>query len=118
MTINELKEVLSRVSFPGYTFHVVGDFALDNGPTYLQARFFAPCSVAGDIQPQNTRKWHLSKHMTRSEVIQTALKCVLTSVEHEAREQFKYRGHVIFGPHFDVERLVEMRKADLMDPRS
>nr|WP_315206420.1 hypothetical protein [uncultured Albidiferax sp.] len=43
--------------------------------------------------------------MTPSEVVQTALKCVLTSLEHEARENFKYKGAPIFGPHFDVDDL-------------
>ena len=53
--------------------------------------------------------------MTPSELVQTALKCVLTSLEHEAREHFTYRGAAIFGPHFDVEALV--RIADRRDVR-
>ena len=47
----------------------------------------------------------MSHEATRSEVVQTALKCVLTSVEHEARESFTYRGRAIFGPHLDVDVL-------------
>ena len=30
------------------------------------------------------------------------------AVEHEAREQFKYKGAAVFGPHFDIERLVTL----------
>jgi hypothetical protein len=26
-------------------------------------------------------------------------------LEHEAREQFKYRGRAVFGPHMDVDEL-------------
>lgn len=43
--------------------------------------------------------------MTRSEVVQTALKAVLAAVEHEAREFFTYNGRAIFGPHYDVDAL-------------
>jgi hypothetical protein len=57
----------------------------------------------------NGRKWFLSNHMTRSEVVQTAFKAVLTAEEHEAREHFKYRGQSIFDPHYDVDKLVELR---------
>lgn len=100
------RTVLSLVEFPGYTFHLVGDF---KGATYLQASFRAPCNFSGGkAVRQKTRKWQLSAHMTNSELVHTALKCVLTSIEHEAREQFRYRNAAIFGPHFDVERLVEL----------
>lgn len=118
MRADQVREVLALCHFPGYTFAMYGTFAADEGPTYLQARFDAPCTTAGDMQPQSTRKWLLSPHMTRSEIVQTAFKCVLTAVEHEAREGFRYRGQCIFGPHFDVEALVALRKADLLDVRS
>ncbi|SRR5258708_17168739 len=51
------------------------------------------------------RKWRLSENMTRSEIAQTALKAVLTAVEHEAREHFLYKGRAIFGPHHNVDLL-------------
>jgi hypothetical protein len=50
---------------------------------------------------QSTRKWYLSLHATDSEILQTMLKLVLTSEEHEAREQFLVEGRAIFGPHVD-----------------
>ena len=105
MTLERAKAILRLIDFPGYHFQVMGN----SSPMYLQATFHAPCSVAGG-QPirQTTRKWQLSAHMTPSELVQTALKCALTSVEHEAREQFRYRGLAIFGPHFNVDRLAEL----------
>jgi len=51
-------------------------------------------------------KWYLSRHATESEVVLTALKGVLTALEHEAREQFTYRGVALFGPHVDVRALI------------
>jgi glucose dehydrogenase len=106
LTTAKALQVLRLVQYPGYTFKVHGDH---RGITYLQATFKAPCNEAGGVSVrQTTRKWRLSRHMTTSELVQTALKCVLTSLEHEAREQFRYRGAAIFGPHFDVERLVSL----------
>ncbi len=48
------------------------------------------------------RKWHIDRSATRAEVVRTALKAALTWQEHEAREQFTYRGKRIHGPHFDI----------------
>ena len=100
--------ILAFIKFPGYNFRVVGMFD-GRMPTYLQASFMAPCNVdSGEPVQQRTRKWLLSAHMTPSELVQTAFKCVLTSLEHEAREQFRYKGAAIFGPHFHVDRLAEL----------
>lgn len=112
------KDILQKCSFPGYTWRIEGDFTLDSGPTYLQACFNAPDAHTGEVAPQSTRKWLLSQHMTDSELVQTALKCVLTSVEHEAREQFTYRGEAIFGPHLPLDLLVDFRKANRLEVRS
>ena len=115
MNRQQADAILRLVRFPGYTFRVVGLFD-GHIPTYLQASFMAPCAVeGGGLLLQRTRKWQLSSHMIPSELVQTALKCVLTSLEHEAREHYTYRGAAIFGPHFDVEALV--RIADRRDIR-
>lgn len=106
MDTTRAREILKLVHFPGYKFQIIGNFI---SSTHLQAAFYAPCNISGsNASRQTTRKWQLSAHMTPSELVQTALKCVLTSIEHEAREKFRYRGMAIFGPHFDVERLVEL----------
>lgn len=116
MKRDEIQAILDCVKFPGYTFIVVNPgypVAL-----YLQAEFMAPCNHAGGApELQKTRKWQLSEHMTKSEVVQTAFKCVLTSLEHEAREQFTYRHAAIFGPHFDVEDLVYLVRGASVDVR-
>lgn len=49
------------------------------------------------------RKWYVSKFSTKSEIVQTALKAVLHAIEHDAREQFRYRGEAIFSSQFDVD---------------
>jgi hypothetical protein len=54
-------------------------------------------------------RWYLlSRHSTESEVVQTALAACIAMAEHEAREDFHYRGAACFGPHFDVNDLVAL----------
>lgn len=57
----------------------------------------------------------LSPNMTKSELVQTAMKAVLAAEEHEAREHFRYRGKCIFGPHIDVDGLLAV--CDDLDAR-
>lgn len=85
---------------------------MDGDRPYLQVAFRG---AAGAVQ--KGRKWMLSPHMTKSEVVQTAFKAVLTAEEHEAREFFTYKGKAIFGPHFHVDTLVEACEAEF-DVRS
>ena len=114
MTTYETAMHIIDVSFPGYKFCV----HVHDAHTYLQAEFHSPCATTGQLTLQKTRKWQLSEHMTESELVQTAFKCVLTAIEHEAREQFKYQGQAIFGPHFNVNDLVALAAAGSKDVRS
>ncbi len=87
------------------------------GDSYLQVQFNGTDALTGRAARQHGRKWYLSPHMTRSEIVQTALKAVLTAEEHEIRERFKYRGRRIFGPHFDVDALFEICDGQHIDVR-
>lgn len=116
MTKHEMEQVLSLVRYKNWQFHVE-----ERGEhLYMQARFPDPDLVTGVLETQHGRKWILSKHMTRSEVVTTAFKAVLTAEEHEVRERFRYRGRMVFGPHFNVEALYDAAKRlDLRDnPKS
>jgi hypothetical protein len=109
MTRPETEAVLRLITYRDWQFHV-GERS--DGDLYLQVRFLS----SGPEGPlQSGRKWLFSPYMTQSEVVQTALKAVLTAEEHEARERFRYRGAAVFGPHLDVEALVAI--ADREDRR-
>jgi hypothetical protein len=109
MTHAEIEQVLSQIAYKDWQFYL-GEA---RGVLFLQIRFISPDSATREIALQSGRKWLLSPFMTPSEVVQTALKAVLTAVEHEARERFLYRGVAVFGPHIDVESLlVAARKED------
>lgn len=120
MTRDQALMLLSNVRFRDWSFHIAGDFS-SSAPTYLQARFLeidADGSDSVELHEQHTRKWLLSAHMTPSELVQTAFKCVMTAIEHEVREQFTYRQARVFGPHFDVECLVDLARDRAPDVRA
>lgn len=58
------------------------------------------------------RKWFVERTATRSEVVRTAFKAVVTWQEHEARDHFTYRGQRIFGPHVEVDDLLNFKLHD------
>ncbi len=98
-------EVLATVKYKDLIFFTKSV----NGRTYLQLRCpDGVCVTTGEEYAWRSRKWYLSPFMTRSEIVQTAFKAVMTAVEHEVRENFKYKDELIFGPHFDVDRLHEL----------
>src|SRR5689334_13519276 len=113
MTIDEMKEIVAMIEYEGYVFDVLEK----NGVPYLRARYLEPDVITKKLEWQHTRKWQLSEHMVKSEIVQTALKCLLTSAEHRVREHFLYRGERVFGPHYDVEALVELCRARRLDYR-
>lgn len=65
--------------------------------------------VVGDSREEwKGRKWLISFHSTESEVILTALKAVLTFLEHEVRESFLYKNLALFHPHPNLDDLLEI----------
>ena len=49
------------------------------------------------------RKWHIDRQASAGDIVRTAFKAVVTWQEHEARENFTYRGARLFSPHFEVD---------------
>lgn len=111
LTQSDMRAILDRCTFPDIYF-MLGSSRADH--FYLQVECDGRCNITGKAINWRGRKWQLSVHMTPSEVVQTAFKAVLTAMEHETRENFKYRDVSIFDPHYDVERLVALRN----DPSS
>ena len=86
-----------------------------NGVMLLSAVYEEPDIDCPDGPPQiqRTRKWFISEDATASEIVQTALKCVLTSAEHRVRESFTYGGKRCYGPHFHVNALAAIAESAL-----
>ena len=113
LDLASIMETLGRCRYSGLRFLL----SLDGGRPVLQVESDGQCARTGEPLTWRGRKWFLSFHMTRSEVVQTAFKAVLTALEHEARESFLYRDQPIFGPHFDVEKLVALCDSGATDTR-
>jgi len=114
MTTEEMQAIVDECYYPGFTFSVIAD---KRGAIYLQGAYIQPDIITNLPEAQKTRRWFLTPAMVKSEIVQTVFKCVITSVEHQAREHFKYRGERIFGPHYDVDALVDICKAKRLDYR-
>lgn len=105
MSAAEMAVVVLACNSPGYQFAVKID---GRGALYLQGTYEEADTLTGKMETQRTRRWFLSPEMTKSEIVQTVFKCVLTSMEHRTREHFTYRLKAVFGPHFNVEHLWEL----------
>jgi len=114
MTFYEINQTLKQISYPEYQFEMItkGDWVW-----FLRASYLEKDIHTGKLTVQKTRKWYISPYATKSEVVQTALKCILTSMEHRVREHFSYRGERIFGPHFSCDELADFCKNAKLDER-
>jgi hypothetical protein len=103
--VNRAQDLVSNIQFFNYKFVVHA-----HSPETIQlfAEYEEPDTYTLVPELQRTRRWNLTPQMTDSEIVQTAFKLCLTSMEHRTREGFKYKDARVFGPHFDVEDLVNM----------
>lgn len=115
MNLYEMRLILDDIKFYDYEFDVIDNVG---ATPYLQGKYVEPDIVTGQPEMQHTRKWQLSLHMTKSEFVQTVFKCCITSMEHRTREHFRYKGHAVFGPHFDVDALLLLCKSRAFDYRA
>ena len=111
--IVDFQFILSNIQYKNWKINVFSDA----DRVYLQVSFISSCSKTGKSELQKGRKWLLSPFMTKSEVVATAFKACLTAEEHECRENFLYKNSLIFGPHFDVDRLVDLCDNKALDER-
>jgi hypothetical protein len=110
MLTAQIEDIVADIKYKDWEFTTETDQFGDS--LFLRVAFDA------DGKRQYGRKWLISRHMPKSEIVLTALKAVITAEEHEAREAFRYQGVRIFGPHIDVDKLVELaRYKDNLDLR-
>lgn len=100
--IENAKQYVSECKFPEYAFEVDTD---SRGSVYLRAFYAEEDTTTGLNAIQYTRKWFISPEMSKSEVVATAFKCVMTSMEHRTREWFTYKNRAIYMPHYNVDEL-------------
>jgi hypothetical protein len=115
LTVAELDKIIHECKYMDWNFDLCFFDLMDLKYPYLQVTFWAPDLTTKKLELQKSRKWVLSYHMTKSEVVSTVLKAVMTALEHEARETFKYKDKAIFGPHFDVDWLTKSPQFDVRE---
>ena len=110
MTITRLRALTKDIQFRDWSFRCE-----EAGPSPVYGFFLRVLLLAPDASVSDTareeltwkgRRWHISQYAIDEEVVQTALKAVLTALEHEAREDFKYCGRAIYGPHQSLGQLL------------
>lgn len=72
LDIDDVQDILDMIQYPNYEITVSNA----EGRLYLQARYQEACVVTGKTEWQYTRKWYISQEATKSEVVQTAFKCI------------------------------------------
>ena len=100
MTFEELTEIVRQCHYPNVRINAHNS----DGRWYLQVTM----TDFDSDRVEYGRKWYVSCHSCRNEVVQTCFKAILTFMEHEVREQFTYKGSKIFGPHYDVDVLADI----------
>jgi hypothetical protein len=88
----------------------------DIGRYFIQIACYRRDVITGEMGYGRGGKYYLSKFQTESEIVQTIFGAYKAYWEHEARENFKWRGRRVFGPHIATEALWEV--ATRVDVRS
>lgn len=73
---------------------------------YEEADTSTPPKAGAPEEEQHARKWYISAHATPAEVVRTAYKAVLCSLEHRLGEHFRYKGVQIYSPHPTLETML------------
>lgn len=108
MRFPEAKAVVDLCSFPEYRWNV----EYEGDALYVSACYDEADTITGQVSEQRTRDWVLDlSKVTRSEIVATCFKCIITSHEHRVREWFTYQNKPIYQPHHDVDALAAITEA-------
>jgi hypothetical protein len=103
-TVQEIRAIVAECSFEDWQIEV----RMDGTRPFLQVHVLNGKDAETGLPMEWTgRKWMLSPHMCKNEIVATAFKAVMTAMEHEVRELFRYKGVAIFNPHQDPDALVD-----------
>lgn len=115
-----LQDRIDAVGFRNRLGKIVADIQLgmdcnvhigfDGDRHYLQIRCYRRDVITGEMGFGYGGKAYLSPFSTDSELVQAIFGLYKGYWEHEARENFKWRGRRVFGPHISTEALWEVAK--------
>lgn len=104
MTSKRLHNIIKNIRYKDWTF----DIQVRKDCFLLQVRFYAEDSETKRWEVQHCRKWFISTHACKAEVVRTAFKAVLAAEQHEVNENFRYRGVPIHSPHLNPDKLADI----------
>lgn len=110
-----LAEIVSKIEL-GMNCTVIVGFSEKRGDHYVQIECIRMDVITKKVGPGRSGKYWPSPHSTRNEIVQAIFGLYKGYWEHEARENFKYRGKRVYGPHMDVDAIWEV--ATRVDVRS
>lgn len=105
LTPTEISDILAEISYKDW-----GIYYNPEGQ-YIQIVFVGKDIYSQEEVLQRCRKWKVSLHMTKSEIVCTVWAAIQAAEKHEAAERFTYKGVRIFNPHVDVEALVTLHSS-------
>ena len=98
-------EVLEHIEYKdGYEVLVL----IEENAVWLQPRFWRIDVVTGMYGWGYGGKGRVTETCTTSQLVQMVFGLFKALEEHEAREHFMYLGERVFGPHIDINALVEV----------
>ena len=112
----QIQELLdSRVRYRDWKFEVEQEDVMRSGTwdidLHLRVHWTAPDNVTGAPEVQKSRWWRLSKHMTLTEIINTAFACCQMAEKHEFRETFNFlhegQWTMPYNTHTHIEALAQ-----------
>lgn len=103
-TLEKIKSIVSHVKYKDWQF-VVGK----KGDGFLiQVQFMGEdTDGSGKLELQKCRKWFVSQHSCDSEVVRSCFLAIRQAEEHELCERFHYKGHQVYNPHLDMDRMAD-----------
>ncbi len=110
LTLNGLKGIIEDIKYKDWKINVE-----ERADCFtIKVTFMAEDIHTGKEELQHCRKWFISKHACRAEIVRTAYKAVVAAETHEVDENFKFRSVRVYSPHNDPDDIVDVTKRGLV----
>lgn len=100
MNNESIREILNNITMPA-------DMAVHSCGRSVKISMMRPDTYTGIISLGFSNTVYLDHDITDDGLVKTVFGLLMSYVEHEARESFKYKGQRIFGPHISLEALLK-----------
>jgi hypothetical protein len=113
MTCDALFLILSSIKIFDRKFKITNTMVdLDGSGAWVDAWFIQVTYLEADVETgeptiQESREWLVKPTATETDVVRTAYAAVSRSYAHVVSEHFTYKGKRVFGPHIDVDALLD-----------